>query len=71
MSEQIARDKVVAKARSWLSSRKAKAAATGQERERAQSRHRQDGNELAEAVEKLEKGWAKSGAPPPGQSGST
>jgi hypothetical protein len=56
MDEQRDRDKVVAKARNWFSSRKAKAMATGAERERAQSRHRQDGNELAEAVEKLEKG---------------
>ena len=56
-SDQKERDKVVAKARSWASSRRAKAAATGPDRERAQSRHRQDGNELAEAVEKLEKGF--------------
>jgi len=55
--DQKERDKVVAKARNWASSRRAKAAATGPDRERAQSRHRQDGNELAEAVEKLEKGF--------------
>lgn len=59
MDEQKDKDKVVAKARKWASSRRAKAAATGQDRERAQSRHRQDGNELAEAVEKLEKGFAQ------------
>ncbi len=59
MDEQKDKDKVVAKARKWASSRRAKAAATGPERERAQSRHRQDGNELAEAVEKLEKGFAQ------------
>lgn len=59
MDEQKDKDKVVAKARKWASSRRAKAAATGLERERAQSRHRQDGNELAEAVEKLEKGFAQ------------
>ncbi len=57
MDEQKDKDKVVAKARKWASSRRAKAAATGPDRERAQSRHRQDGNELAEAVEKLEKGF--------------
>jgi hypothetical protein len=55
MDEQRDKDKVVAKARNWFSSRRAKAAATGADKERAQSRHRQDGNELAEAVEKLEK----------------
>jgi hypothetical protein len=70
MSEEIAKDKVVAKARSWLSSRRAKATATGAERERAQSRHRQDSNELAEAVEKLEKGWLKDCSAPPAMSGS-
>lgn len=59
MDEQKDKDKVVAKARKWASSRRAKAAATGPERERAQFRHRQDGNELAEAVEKLEKGFAQ------------
>jgi len=60
MDEQSERDKdkVVAKAQRWVSSRRAKAVATtGPEKERAQSRHRQDGNELAEAVEKLEKGF--------------
>lgn len=59
MDEQKDKDKVVAKARKWASSRRAKAAASGPDRERAQSRHRQDGNELAEAVEKLEKGFAQ------------
>ena len=53
--DQKERDKVLAKACKWVSSRRAKAVATGAERERAQSRHRLDGNELAEAVEKLEK----------------
>jgi len=57
MDEQTQKDKVVAKARNWMTSRRAKAAAIGPARERAQSRHRQDGNELAEAVEKLEKGF--------------
>lgn len=56
-TDQKARDKVVAKAQRWVSSRRAKAAATGPDRERAQSRHRLDGNELAEAVEKLEKSF--------------
>ena len=61
MDEQSerAKDKVVAKAQRWVSSRRAKAAATGPEKERAQFRHRQDGTELAEAVEKLEKGFAQ------------
>lgn len=49
------RDKVVAKAQRWVSSKRAKVVATGPEKERAQSRHREDGNELAEAVEKFEK----------------
>lgn len=55
MDEQKDKDKVVAKARKWASSRRAKAVAPGPERDRALSRHRQDGNELAEAVEKFEK----------------
>lgn len=61
MDEQSerAKDKVVAKAQRWASSRRAKAVAPGPERDRALSRHRQDGNELAEAVEKLEKGFAQ------------
>lgn len=59
MDEEKAKDKVVAKARDWVSSRRTKAAAIGLDRERAQSRHRQDGNELAEAVEKLEKGFQR------------
>ena len=63
MDEQIAISKVVAKARNWASSRRAKARAIGPEKERARYRHLQDGNELAEAVEKLEKGWAAQ-APP-------
>ena len=49
------RDKVVAKAQRWVSSKRAKVVATVPEKERAQSRHREDGNELAEAVEKFEK----------------
>lgn len=56
-ADQKQRDKVVAKARNWASSRRAKAASTGPEKVRAESRHRLDGNELAEAVEKLEKSF--------------
>lgn len=61
MDEQSerAKDKVVAKAQRWVSSRRAKAIATGPEKERAQSLHREDGNELAQAVEKFEKGLAQ------------
>jgi len=62
MDEQKEKDKVLAKARNWVSSRRAKAVAIGSARERAQSRHRQDGNELAEAVEKLEKGFLQQRA---------
>ena len=57
MDDQKEKDKVLAKASKWVSSRRAKAAAKGPEKERAQSRHHQDGNELAEAVEKLEKSF--------------
>lgn len=49
------RDKVVAKAQRWVSSKRAKVVATGPDKRNAESRHRQDGNELAEAVEKFEK----------------
>ena len=57
MDEQSERDKdkVVAKAQRWASSRRVKAAAIGLDKKRAETRHRQDGNELAEAVEKFEK----------------
>lgn len=53
--EQAALDKLVAKACKWADSRNAKAAATGQDKVKAQSRHRQDEHELAEAVEKYRK----------------
>lgn len=49
-------DKVVAKACKWADSRQARAVATGEHKPRAQFKHKQDGNELAEAVEKFRKG---------------
>lgn len=54
-TEATPRDKVVAKACKWLESRQAKAAATGEQKARAQHRHKKDGDELAEAVEKFNK----------------
>jgi hypothetical protein len=53
--DEKARDKVVAKACKWLDSRRAKAAAIGELKTQAQYRHKKDGDELAEAVEKLRK----------------
>lgn len=49
--EQAALDKVIAKACKWADSRMLKAAAIGQDKVRAQTRHRQDEHELAEAIE--------------------
>lgn len=50
--QAAALSKVVAKACKWHDSRQAKAGTTGKQKDRAQSRHREDGNELSEAVEK-------------------
>lgn len=50
-----AESKVIAKACKWLDSRQAKAAATGEQKARLQYQHKKDGDELAEAVEKMRK----------------
>lgn len=56
MSErEQARDKVIAKACKWADSRKAKAAAPPDQKSAAQTKHRQNEHELAEAVEKFQK----------------
>ena len=49
-------DKVLSKASTWLDSRQRKAAATGEAKASAQFKHKKDGDELAEAVEKYKKG---------------
>lgn len=50
-----ARDKLVIKACTWLDSRQAKASARGESKASAQFKHKKDGDELAEAVEKYQK----------------
>ena len=69
--EEKQRSKVVVLARKWGRSRSAKAFASESERRRAESRHYQDGNELAEAVERLEKGWGDGSARAGPAGGST
>jgi hypothetical protein len=53
--KRAARDKVVSKACTWADSRQNKAAAKGGDKASAQFKHKKDGDELAEAVEKYQK----------------
>jgi hypothetical protein len=50
-----ARNKVVSKACDWADSRQNKASAKGGDKASAQFKHKKDGDELAEAVEKYQK----------------
>ncbi|QJD98630.1 hypothetical protein HH212_00055 [Massilia forsythiae] len=69
--EEKQRSKVLVMASKWARSRAAKHRATEEERRRAESRHYKDGNELAEAVERLEKGWGDGSARAGPAGGST
>jgi len=64
MEKQTAEDKVVVTACKYVHAKRAKIGTQGKAREVAQSRIVETERNLAEAVEKLEKGWASGGAPP-------
>ena len=68
MDKQTAEDKVVVTACKYVHAKKAKIGTQGKAREVAQSRVVESERNLAEAVEKLEKGWPTESATAPDQS---